>query len=65
MCLSLKTANEKSKLEGEWKDDRDRKKRKAEEEEKGSGCRGARAAREGSLIRGLGEGSGDESCGFI
>ena len=46
-------------------DDRDRKKRKAEEEEKGSGCRGARAAREGSLIRGLGEGSGDESCGFI
>lgn len=45
-------------------DDRDRKKRKAEEE-KGSGCRGARAAREGSLIRGLGEGSGDESCGFI
>jgi len=44
---------------------RDRKKRKAGEEEKGSRCRGARAAREGSLIRGLGEGSGDESCGFI
>ena len=25
MCFSLKTANEKSKLEGEWKDARDRK----------------------------------------
>ena len=31
MCLSLKTANEKSKLEGEWKDDRDRKKQQPQE----------------------------------